>query len=300
VSLTAPAAGAVLTGSRDVTASASDNVGVVGVQFKLDGNNLGGEDTSAPYSFTWDTRGASNGPHQLTAVARDAAGNTTTSASVGVTVDNPPVDLTGLVAAYGFEEATGTTVDDASTQNNDGSITGATRSTEGRFGRSMSFDGAGDWVNVPDADSLDLSNAMTLEAWVKPSLLSSWRTVLMKEQTGGLVYGLYANSDTNRPSAHAHTTREEDTRGTAQLPTGAWSHLAATYDGANLRIFVNGVQGSSHTLTGSLLISGGALRIGGNSVWGEYFSGLIDEVRVYKRVLTATEIQQDMTLAVQP
>jgi Concanavalin A-like lectin/glucanases superfamily/Domain of unknown function (DUF1929)/Bacterial Ig domain/Galactose oxidase, central domain len=300
VSLTAPAPGAVLAGSRDLTANAADNVGVVGVQFKLDGNNLGAEDTSAPYSFTWDTRSAANGPHQLTAVARDAAGNATTSASVGVTVDNPPVDLTGLVAAYGFEEATGTAVDDASSQNNDGAITGATRSTEGRFGRSMSFDGAGDWVAVPDADSLDLSNAMTLEAWVRPSVLSSWRTVLMKEQTGGLVYGLYANSDTNRPSAHAHTTREEDTRGTAQLPTGAWSHLAATYDGSNLRIFVNGVQGSSHTLTGSLIISGGALRIGGNSVWGEYFSGLIDEVRVYKRVLTAAEIQQDMAVAVQP
>jgi hypothetical protein len=217
-----------------------------------------------------------------------------------VTVDNPPVDLTGLVAAFGFEEASGTTVNDSSSSLNHGTLTGAARSTEGRFGTSMSFDGAGDWITVPDSNTLDLTNAMTLEAWVKPSALSGWRTVLMKEQTAGLVYGLYANSDTNRPSAHAFTTREEDTRGTVQLATGVWAHLAATFDGANLRIFINGTQASSHALAGSLLGSSGALRIGGNGIWGEYFSGLIDEVRVYKRVLTAAEIQQDMTVPVQP
>src|SRR5205823_5352431 len=73
------------------TANASDNVGVAGVQFKLDGANLGTEDTAAPYSRTWDTTTAANGStHTLTAVARDAAGNTATSASVTVTVSNAP------------------------------------------------------------------------------------------------------------------------------------------------------------------------------------------------------------------
>ena len=62
-----------------VAANASDNVGVAGVQFKLDGANLGAEDTASPYSVTWNTTTATNGSHTLTAVARDAAGNTTTS-----------------------------------------------------------------------------------------------------------------------------------------------------------------------------------------------------------------------------
>ncbi|TMQ51968.1 MAG: hypothetical protein E6K74_12810, partial [Candidatus Eisenbacteria bacterium] len=74
VSITAPAAGSTVGGATTVSASASDNVGVVGVQFKLDGANLGAEDTAAPYSISWDTTGASNGSHSLTAVARDAAG----------------------------------------------------------------------------------------------------------------------------------------------------------------------------------------------------------------------------------
>jgi hypothetical protein len=87
VSLTAPANGAGVSGaSVPVSANASDNVGVAGVQFKLDGANLGAEDTTSPYSITWNSTAASNGPHSLTAVARDAAGNTTTSTAVSVTV----------------------------------------------------------------------------------------------------------------------------------------------------------------------------------------------------------------------
>ena len=89
VSLTAPANGATVSGTAvTVAATASDNVGVAGVQFKLDGANLGAEDTTSPYSVPWNSATATNGPHTLTAVARDAAGNTTTSAGVSVTVSN--------------------------------------------------------------------------------------------------------------------------------------------------------------------------------------------------------------------
>lgn len=93
VSITSPANGATVSGTITVTASASDNVGVVGVQFFLDGA-LATDDTSAPYSVPWNTTGAANGPHTLTAVARDAAGNSTTSAGVTVTVSNGGATLT--------------------------------------------------------------------------------------------------------------------------------------------------------------------------------------------------------------
>ncbi len=68
---------------------------MAGVQFKLDGNDLGAADTSAPYSAAWNTASAANGSHRLTAVARDAAGNTTTSAAVDVTVDNGTLTIKG-------------------------------------------------------------------------------------------------------------------------------------------------------------------------------------------------------------
>jgi hypothetical protein len=94
IALTAPAAGATVSGSVTVSANATDNVAVAGVQFKLDGAALGVEDTSSPYSVSWNTTTAPNGSHTLTAVARDAAGNQATSSPVTVTVNNdttPPV-----------------------------------------------------------------------------------------------------------------------------------------------------------------------------------------------------------------
>jgi len=95
VSLTAPANSATVSGtSVTVTANATDNVGVAGVQFKLDGANLGGEDTSAPYGVTLNSTTLVNGTHTLSAVARDAAGNQTPSTPVSVIVSNStPVTL---------------------------------------------------------------------------------------------------------------------------------------------------------------------------------------------------------------
>jgi hypothetical protein len=299
VSVTAPAAGASVTGTVTVSATAADDVGVASVQMRLDGADLGALDTASPYTMSWDTRTIPNGSHALTAVARDAAGNATTSAPVAVTVSNAPGSV-GLVAAYGFEEASGTTALDGSGAANHGTLEGATRVATGRLGRALSFNGTTNDVLVPDAASLDLTNGMTLEAWVNPTVLSNWRTVLIKEQAGDLVYALYANTDTNRPSGHVFVGADRDTRGTAKLALNAWTHLAATYDGATLRLYVNGVQASTRAIAGAMAPSTGPLRIGGNAVWGEWFSGLIDEVRVYNRALTAAQVQADMTTPVGP
>lgn len=102
VSLTAPAPAAVVKGSITLSASATDNVGVVGVSFLLDGVLLGSEDTSAPYTQTWGSTTAAEGTHLIKARARDAAGNTAESAAVTVTVKNIPDPVHFVVAAdYG-------------------------------------------------------------------------------------------------------------------------------------------------------------------------------------------------------
>jgi len=91
ITMQSPANGSTISGTQTVSATATDNVGVVGVQFKLDNNNLGSEDTTASgttYSVSWNTTTATNGTHTLTAVARDAAGNIKTATSVTVTVNN--------------------------------------------------------------------------------------------------------------------------------------------------------------------------------------------------------------------
>lgn len=90
VAMTAPANNATVLGAAvPVSTTATDAVGVVGVQFKLDGVNLGNEDTTSPYSISWNTTLVTSGSHVLTAVARDASGNSATSSAITVTVSNP-------------------------------------------------------------------------------------------------------------------------------------------------------------------------------------------------------------------
>ena len=92
VALSNPNNGSTVSGTIPVSASASDNVGVAGVQFTLDSGPLGNEDTSSPYSVSWDTTKVSNGLHTLSATARDAAGNTSSASPVSVTVSNTSSD----------------------------------------------------------------------------------------------------------------------------------------------------------------------------------------------------------------
>jgi hypothetical protein len=298
VTMTSPDSGTIVSNSITVSATATDNIAVAGVQFLLDGAPVGAEDTTAPYSIVWTTQTATNGTHQLSARARDTGGNLTTSAAVTVTVLN--TTFAGLVGSWSFNESSGLTVSDSSGSQNHGSISGATR-VPGRFGNGLSFDGANDMVLIADSESLDASTGLTMEAWIRPAALSNYRTVLMKEVPSELSYALYASSDTVQPSAWVRIgSTSQPVYGTAQLPLNIWTHLAATYDGSMFRVYVNGVLNASRALTGSMSVSSRQLTIGGNAVWGEYFNGLIDEVRLYNRALSAAEIQTDMNTSIEP
>ncbi len=296
VSISAPAAGASVSGVVSVSATATDDVGVSGVQFKLDGANLGSEDTSNPYSLNWDSRTTSNGSHTLTATARDAAGNTTTSTPTTITVNNSaPPPIGGLVAAYGFNELSGIIVSDSSGKGNLGTLSGPTRTSSGRYGGALTFDGVNDLVTTADANSLDLTGGMTLEAWVRPSAQSGWRTAILKETSGNLVYSLYSSSafggsGVARPSSWIDA---QSVASTQALPANSWTHLATTYDRTTWRLYVNGTQVASRTYTAAIPTSSGALKIGGNTIWGEWFAGQLDEIRIYDRALTPTEITTD-------
>jgi hypothetical protein len=136
---------------------------------------------------------------------------------------------------------------------------------------------------------------------VKPSSLADWRTIILKERSPGLAYALYAADGGSRPPSTYINTGAGDVSAVASslLPLNVWTHVAATYNGAELRLYVNGALAATRVTSGGVLISAEPLRIGGNSVWGEFFAGAIDEVRVYKRALTQAEIQSDMNVPVQ-
>ena len=137
---------------------------------------------------------------------------------------------------------------------------------------------------------------MTLEAWVNPSTVSSvWRDVIYKGPND--IYYLEATSSQGPPAAGG-TFSGSPLYGAATLAANTWSHLAATYDGVTLRLYVNGTEVASRPQTGSIATSNGALTIGGDPLYGQFFAGRIDEVRIYNRALSAAEIQTDMNTPV--
>jgi hypothetical protein len=287
-------------GNAQLTWTAStDNVGVNGYRIHRsttpgftpsDANQIGSTPTT-----TFTDAGLAAGTYYYRIRASDAAGNLSPSSNeVSATVTAVPTNP-GLVAAYGMNEASGTTVGDSSGQHN----TGAARDTTwaaGKHGLALSFNGSSSWVTVPHAPSLRLTNALTLSAWVRPSTVDDlWRAVLMKERSTGGGYGLYASTEYSAPAGWLETTVEGGgLTGDDPLPLNQWSHLATTYDGSTFRVYLNGTQVAQAAMTGDVLDDGGSLRIGGNSFWGEFYSGLIDEVRIYNRVQTAAQIQTDM------
>jgi len=205
----------------------------------------------------------------------------------------------GLVAAYGFNEGAGTTVFDKSGNGLNGVISGATWITQGKFGNALSFNGTSDWVTVSNASPLNLTTGMTLEAWVFPTATTGVRDILLKEGTNVDIYNLYARNGHGRPEANVFVGGVNRMAEGSALPANAWRHVAGTYDGATLRLFINGVQVASEAVSGSIPASTGPLRIGGNGIWGEFFRGRIDEVRIYNRALSQSEIQADMNTPIE-
>jgi hypothetical protein len=247
--------------------------------------------TSATIGIVCGTDSVSTG-----VVLSASYGGATVTANLTVNPVSVPTAPTtsGLVAAYSFNEGTGTQVIDKSGNGNTGVITGATWTSSGRFGSALSFNGTSSWVTVTDSAVLDLKQSVTLEAWVYPKSSTGWQAAVIKEQTGGLSYALYGNSDPGTPVGTIHTTNDVNLYGGSGLPLNTWSHLAVTYNGSVLKLYVNGTLVNSQSVSGQMPVSTNVLRIGGDSVWGEYFNGLIDEVRVYNRALSAAQIAADM------
>ncbi len=289
--------GAAATTQTAVTLAltATDNAsGVAQMRFSNDGVTF-----STPVPFVTTTAwvlASGNGTKTVSVQFRDGAGNWSSAfvASIVLAVGAPP---SGLVAAYGFNEGTGTRAADASGNNLAGTVSNATWAV-GRFGGALKFSGQStSRVTVASSPLLQFSTAFTLEAWVNPQVAQqSEPTLIAKEIPGNLQYVLYAKGLGVGPNVYTLSGGNYQTAAAAStIPANTWTHLAATYNGNTLSIYVNGVLTSSNTVSGSLATGSGSLRIGNNAIFGsEGYSGLIDEVRIYNRALSAAEIQTDM------
>ena len=253
-----------------------------------------------------DTVLALNTSYTYRVHAVDAAGNVGPVSEIATVATLTTASVPGLVAAYAFDEGAGASVTDSSGGGNHGVITNATWTIAGRYGNALAFNGTNARVTINDSASLHLTTGMTLEAWVSPVALPakncstpscSWMDVIHKEPDS---WYIEASSDLNQqPEAGGiFVAGKHIVFGPAPLPTNAWTHLALTYAAAMVRFHVNGVLVAAGQETSPLTTSTAPLRIGGDSIFGQYFKGTIDEVRIYNRALTGAEIGGDMSVPI--
>ncbi|MFN8178787.1 MAG: DUF4038 domain-containing protein [bacterium] len=305
VTLTAPAQGAIVSSTVPVTAAATDNVGVVGVQFQIDGANLGGEDLSAPFATSWDTQTVANGSHVVKAVARDLAGNRAAD-SATVTVSNviPPPPADHLAAAYAFDESGGLTTADVSGHGNTATLHGAVFGA-GEHGSALSFNGTSAYVEAPNSASLDIAGTgLTLAFWVKViSTTSGVDYVIVDKPWSASTmtspfyqYGVEFSNSSNKTLDFFFGDAAASLHGPYRMSPapGVWTHVAFTYDGSTVRGYLDGVEALSVADASSLVPRGHSLRLGVDGAYQQFFDGSLDDLRIYDRALTAAEVRATM------
>jgi hypothetical protein len=214
-----------------------------------------------------------------------------------------------LQAAYGFEEGSGTTAVDSSGNANDGTIlSGAARNTNGRLGDAIEFNGGTSHV---DLGPIDVSgSAMSIALWLKPDDFDVADARLVSKSTGTAEQDSYWMLSTIqgpmprfrvKTGVGGTTTLTPTFNNNSVLWPGRWTHVAGTYDGANMRIYVNGVLVATAAKTGTLTTNNVAdAWIGRDPAGTGAFDGILDEVRLYDHALTVNEIVSLMSAPAAP
>jgi hypothetical protein len=215
-----------------------------------------------------------------------------------------PVDPS-LVGYWSFDEGSGNAANDLSGNINNGIINGATW-INGKYGKALQFNGLNNFVEVPDSPSLHAANnQITVEMWIKKAnAQQSVGTLVVKGDIySDITYGLWVPSVTAGPTemnSEFMFYNPKNTVSFGNITDTNWHHVAATYDGNNLKSYLDGNLVDTKTTGGSVMpINNYPLQIGAidmpaapNPIF-DVFNGVIDEVKIYNRSLTALEIKKE-------
>ncbi|MEK7952070.1 Calx-beta domain-containing protein [Luteolibacter soli] len=321
--LTSPSAGSSFNAGDNVTLTANvagGSMAITAVEFYRDATLIG-SDNSSPYSATWS--GATAGNFTLTAKVTYTGGGVTSAGSAISVVDtNPAGDpdgdgfTTGLETALGtnpnsaasqppalyanlrawwkLNETSGINADDTTGRVQDGTVTGALW-TSGITGNALSFDGVDDGVLVGTSAAIIGLGDLSLTAWVKVDPGSPLGTVIQQRDSGGTgqqgnyMLNVNANGTVNF-FIYGGSAYQFDLTTTGAINDGQWHHLAALRSGTSGKIYIDGVEAAAGSGTTQPLLSR-AVAIGYDARDNtKRFDGLIDDVRIYERALSAAEV----------
>lgn len=270
------------------------------ITYSSDRGASGSASLIAPPNWTIDAIPLLSGLNTITVTVTNSNGQSATDIITITYIPTFPGNA--MAGAWAFKDGSGTSATDSSDNippNTGTLINGPTWTTQGKFDNAITFDGINDYVNVPDSNNLDFTQSFTISAWVKPTSLSGWHTIAAKGQTANaadfpLQY-LYASNAGGAGCgvgqiqggfiANGVQGPRQDICSTGSpLPIGQLSHVALTYDGSNLKLYINGALNNTVSATGYMEPSTLAWKIG-NDDYSDAFVGDIDSVRLYNFAL---------------
>ncbi len=202
-------------------------------------------------------------------------------------------DDAGLVGYWKLDEGSGEVAKDSTSNHNDGKLQEGPKWVDGKVGKALEFDGKDDCVDFGHPDSLNLGEKLTLEAWIKadavpasgePQIIGkSPEHYGMTYYTDGQVY-FYISSGGN----NAHTP----------MTTGEWHHVVGTFDGKKLCLYIDGeLKQEVETQYPAIATCEWNVVSGKDPNTAGRFAGIIDEVKVYSRAVSADEVKKAFAAA---
>jgi hypothetical protein len=201
-------------------------------------------------------------------------------------------DTDKLLAYYSFDEGTGTTVADASGKGQDGAFVGEPAWVPGKVGTALLFDGVDDYVEIPHHEGLTVDNEVTVALWINPEhhdfTNTGWGGIMAKGNPR--TYNLYT---TAAGTLHFSTAGVGSTS-TDTITLNEWSHVAAMVSAGSHAYYINGAPsgggGSGIDLPGTSNTA--PVTIGYIGGTNQFYKGMIDEVYIYGRALSAAEVAE--------
>ena len=209
------------------------------------------------------------------------------------------INLDNCIGIWLFDEGNGNAVKDSAGKCKDGKITGALW-TNGKFGKALSFNGSSDFVEVPNSENLNPKKAMSMGCWVNvKGNVGQHRDIISKDGENAERQYLLTASDVNKFRAHIWTSdgvaHYFDGKTSVELDT--WYHVAQTYDGSILKLYVNGKEDGNVSFSGDIIVTSQPVRIGGGANAGAapyHIPAIIDEVAIFNVALGQADIQNLM------
>jgi hypothetical protein len=196
-------------------------------------------------------------------------------------------------AYWKFDEGYGSTIYDSSSNGLNLSMNaGSSWSNQGKFNKTLSLDGVTGSASISDSPKLDITDTITIASWIYPTSSESGGTIATK--VGAYYLERHSNDKIRVYFYGLSSPGYHESNST--VPNNQWSYVATTYDGANIKLYINGNLDKTISVTGSITNSANSLFVGSlEPGWDSYeFAGRIDEVKIYNSALTADEIKLDM------